>query len=187
MIGGAVRDNLAALGQALGLLAGLDAELYTRPVPACFNSTAGAHLRHVIEHYTSFLSGVRGGLVDYEARARDSRIETEPGYALACIERLGVELRELADDGRNRRLRVRSETAGGPDREPDANGTEREEPWADSCVLRELEYLLSHTVHHYALIGVICGLAGHAVPKDFGLAPSTLRFLQAQAKSEAAA
>ena len=180
MIGAAVRDNRAALAQALELLAGLDAERYARRVPACFNSSAGGHLRHVIEHYASFLGGVRGGLVDYEARARDARIEAEPAHAAACLVTLGVELERLAEMGGNRRLRVRLETAGPAEAEDG-------EPWADSCALRELEFLLSNTVHHVALIGVICGSLGHAVPKDFGMAPSTLRFLRAQAESTAAA
>jgi hypothetical protein len=180
MIGAAVRDNLAALGQALELLAGLDAERYARRVPACFNSSAGGHLRHVIEHYESFLGGLRGGLVDYEARARDARIEAEPAYAAGLIASLGATLRRLEETGENRRVRVRSETAGAAE----AGGGE---PWADSCALRELEFLLSHTVHHYALIGIICGMVGHATPRDFGLAPSTLRFLRAQAERTAAA
>lgn len=174
----AVRDNLAALGQALELLAGLDGASYTRRVPACFNSSAGGHMRHVIEHYASFLGGLVGGRVDYEARPRDPRIESEPGYAADRIVALSAELGclgEAAVDGML--LRVRSETAGAESVPGD--------PWADSSVLRELEYLLSHTVHHYALIGVICGMEGRTVPKDFGMAPSTLRYLRARAERSA--
>lgn len=178
LIGAAVRDNLAALGQALDLLAELDAERYARRVPQCFNSSAGGHLRHVIEHYASFLGGVRAGVVDYEARPRDVRIETEPVYAAGCIASLCEDLRQLTAAGANSRVRVRSETADAAE----ADG----ELWADSCALRELEFLLSHTVHHYALIGVICGMVGHATPKDFGMAPSTLRFQRAQAERSAA-
>ena len=63
---------------------------------------------------------------------------------------------------------------------------EQDTVWCDSSASRELEFLLSHTVHHYALIGVICQLAGQTLPKDFGMAPSTLRHLQSQADAACA-
>jgi hypothetical protein len=181
-IAAAVRDNLDALSQALELLAGLDAERYARRVPVCFNSAAGGHLRHVIEHYASLLAGWRAGAVDYEARARDARMETEPAYAAGCIATLCADLGALAEGDGERPLRVRAETVGvhGMD-SPDLD------PWADSTILRELEFLLSHTIHHYALIAVICGVLGHPLPKDFGVAPSTLRFRRAQASASQAA
>lgn len=170
MLGAAVRDNVLALGQAIELLGSLDAERYARPQPACFNSSTGGHLRHVLEHYTSFLRGLRTGVIDYEARARDPRIENDPEHAARRTGAIQAELALLGAVTGNRRLRVRSECA----REGDA------EPWGDSCALRELEFLLSHTIHHFALIAVICSLGGHGVLEDFGVAPSTLRFRRAQ-------
>lgn len=167
MITPSIRDNVAALRQGSELLAGLSAELYAQRTPACFNSSAGGHLRHVIEHYLSFLEGTETGEIDYEARARDPLIEKDPGYAAAQLEAIGERLVRLEAD---RALRVRAECAPA-----DAA------MWGVSSVVRELEFLLSHTVHHYALIGVICQLGGQRLPKDFGMAPSTLRYLQSQA------
>ena len=70
-----------------------------------------------------------------------------------------------------------------PDGEPASILFERGEgltaddaPWADSSVERELQVLLSHTVHHYALIAVALRLHGHPVDEEFGVAPSTLRY-----------
>jgi hypothetical protein len=192
MVGAAVRDNVAALGQALELLGTLDAERYTRRQAACFNSSAGGHLRHVLEHYSSFLQGLRTGVVDYEARARDLRVENEPEHAACCVEALRGELATTAARAGNRRLRVRAETArasgaDGADGAAGANGADGEAvPWGDSCALRELEFLLSHTIHHFAFIGVICALEGHATPEDFGVAPSTLRHRRAEARAAAA-
>jgi hypothetical protein len=40
---------------------------------------------------------------------------------------------------------------------------------------RELQYLLSHTIHHYAIIGSILRAQGVEPGPDFGVAPSTLR------------
>lgn len=168
MISHAIRDNIAALQQGIDLLSRLSTERYTQRTPACFNSTAGAHLRHVIEHYFSFFQGMQTGEIDYEARARDSLIETDPAYALAQLESVCDRLERLKDAAV---LHVRSESLPG----------KMETVWCASSTLRELEFLLSHTVHHYALIGVICQLAGQSLPKNFGMAPSTLRHLQTQA------
>jgi uncharacterized damage-inducible protein DinB len=171
MITSSIRDNVAALRQGIELLARLPSESYARRTPACFNSSAGGHLRHVIEHYLSFLKGAETGEIDYEARARDPLIETDPAYAMAQLEAIGGRLEELAGD---RELAVRVESAATPE-------------WGRSTLVRELEFLLSHTVHHYALIGVICQLDGQTLPKDFGMAPSTLRYLQSQARAAACA
>jgi hypothetical protein len=38
---------------------------------------------------------------------------------------------------------------------------------------RELGMLLSHTVHHYALIAMLLRARGIEPPADFGVAPST--------------
>ncbi len=43
---------------------------------------------------------------------------------------------------------------------------------------RELAFVMSHTIHHNALIGVIAKLLGIDVPERFGYAPSTLAYLE---------
>lgn len=173
MIAHCIRDNVAALRQGIDLLALVSPEGYTRRIPACFNSSAGGHLRHVIEHYLSFLQGADTGEIDYEARARDPLIEGDPAYASAQLEAIGERLARLAEDGP---VRVRVESA------PVAGSA----AWGASTVVRELEFLLSHTVHHYALIGVIGHLSGQVIPKDFGVAPSTLRHQKTQASAACA-
>jgi hypothetical protein len=57
---------------------------------------------------------------------------------------------------------------------------EAEDVWMPSTLGRELEFLRSHTVHHYALIALIFRAHEASVPSSFGVAPSTLRY-QAEA------
>ena len=173
MIRNCIRDNLAAIDQGIDLLREIGGARYTQRIPACFNSAAGGHMRHVIEHYLSFLQALETGEVDYESRPRDALIEGDPGYAIGQMEAIKQRLTAFATEGFDGMLRVRVETA--PTDEPS--------PWTGSTTLRELEFLLSHTVHHYALVAVVCRLAGHATPPDFGMAPSTLRYLKMQAAS----
>jgi len=158
--------NLHCLEQAIELLGRLPAGAYAR-VESRHAKTAGPHLRHVLDHYSSFLSGLPDLRVDYDARERDIRLESEIPFAIDRLrEILGglvlvdLELLELPID-------VRLE-AGGPE----------DEQWSRSTVRRELQFLLSHTVHHFALIAMVLERHGVPVAEDFGVAPSTLKHWQ---------
>jgi len=168
MIPSSIRDNLAAIEQGIVLLNEIGPVRYTQKIPVCFNSAAGGHMRHVIEHYMSFLQGLETGDVDYESRPRDTLIESDPVYAVGQLETIKRRLNEFAGENADRALQVRAETAP----------ADAPSPWAGSTALRELEFLLSHTIHHYALVAVVCRLAGQETPADFGMAPSTLRYLK---------
>jgi hypothetical protein len=161
----AIQDNCDTLEQSRLLLALLDDDDYGRKHPFCFHSSIGGHYRHVLDHYFSFLKGGVQGIVSYEARDRDPRLETESAYASRRAQEVCEALRSLNRQQLRRPLLMRSEF-----------GRQAEEQsYAPSSQLRELEFLLSHTVHHFALIGAICGVEGIELPPDFGLAPSTLR------------
>jgi len=178
MIAEAARANILLLQQATDLLVAMGEKRYASRVPECFNSTPGGHLRHIIDHYQGLLDGLPRGEVDYEHRARDPKVECEAGYAGAVLSELVVRLEVVAAEDRDRALRVRSEAA---DEEGDL-AAEAAAPtvWGDSSLLRELEFMLSHTVHHYALVAVMCRLLGHEPAAEFGMAPSTIRHLRRQ-------
>lgn len=48
----------------------------------------------------------------------------------------------------------------------------------ESSLMRELVFVGSHTVHHYALIKVIANDQGLQVSSNFGIAPATASFLR---------
>lgn len=160
----AARANLAVLDQGLGLLTALGPERYTERVPLCFNSSVGAHLRHVLDHYEAFLAGLPGGALDYESRSRDPVLERDATVARERLESIGRRLSELAVEGDDGPLAVIAETSSGIA--------------LRSSTVRELEFLLSHTIHHYALIAVIARSLGCEPADTFGMAPSTLKHLQ---------
>jgi uncharacterized damage-inducible protein DinB len=76
-------------------------------------------------------------------------------------------LRKMSDRGRDAPLR------GALDPAARSDGSAG---WTATTFGRELQYLLSHTVHHFALIGVMLRLLGVDPGSDFGVAPSTLRY-----------
>jgi len=77
---------------------------------------------------------------------------------------------DLVDD-LNRQLRIKMAISA---------DVKENTPLSDSTVRRELQYLQSHTIHHFALISMILRLQGLRPADDFGVAPSTLQYLQKQ-------
>jgi hypothetical protein len=53
--------------------------------------------------------------------------------------------------------------------------------WSGTSVGRELQFLVSHTVHHYAVIAAMLRPQGVEPGADFGVAPSTLVYEQGSA------
>jgi hypothetical protein len=170
-----LQTNRCWLQQALDLLKNLDDAAYASSPQGLEPHRAGGHLRHIIEFYECFLLGMQRGYIDYDARARDLRVETNRAVAMVRIHQLLSRLTELERLECDARLWVKAEAS-------DANGVLGK--FLASSVGRELQVLSSHTVHHFALMAVTLRALGASVPKDFGVAPSTLRHRQA---TEAAA
>ncbi len=154
-------DNITALQQACALLQSLTPAQYAQANPICFNSSIGGHLRHALDHYVSFNAGLDSGRIDYEARARDTRLERERDYALASITSTIARLNQESASLHEFPIQVRLEN--------------QTNAWAPSSIRRELQFLLSHTIHHWALVAVCARSLGVPPPADFGIAPSTLR------------
>ena len=164
-VAAAVQANLLLLAQGIEVISRLGPNRYGERVAACFNSSAGGHFRHVIEHYQSVLAAVASGDLDYENRARDTMIETSADHASDVVRSVMTSLRTL--NPVDREISIAAESAPGAR--------------VATSLGRELEFLISHTVHHYALIAVIAGLQDVVCPSDFGMAPSTIKFQQSQA------
>ena len=155
--------NLAVLDQGLRLLDDLDDDLYQAP-GADGGSSIGAHVRHCIDFFERFLAGLEDGRVDYDARGRDPRIAADRNVARSRFLAVRERLEQLTVDDASRTLTVRA----------DAAAAAAETTWCPSSVGRELQVLLSHTVHHYALIALCLRAHGVVPPPGFGVAPSTL-------------
>lgn len=174
--------NIRFVRQGIALLESIDDGAYTRTAPPIYNSGVGAHVRHVLDHYLRFLSDYPTGIVDYDARARDPRIETDRRAALGAAHAVIEALTALPDTDLRRAVTVAMDCdAGGADdasAPPDPGAPSGRPDVGDGCpstVQRELIFLVSHTVHHYALIGQMLRHQAVELPADFGVAPSTLR------------
>jgi uncharacterized damage-inducible protein DinB len=156
--------NIAILAQGRDLLARLTDEEYVAPGPSGLRGGVGPHLRHVLDHYELFLAGCEGQVVDYDVRARETAIERDRNAALSKIGAIVAGLVALAETDVARALLVKVDSGEAGERFEGA-----------SSVGRELQFLVSHTVHHYAVIAVLLRVRGVDPGRDFGVAPSTLK------------
>lgn len=163
-----------AVVQTLRDLAGVVAELaphqYTASIASMSGGTVGGHVRHCLDHIRALLDTAPGGIVDYDQRVRGTRIESDPQAARDEIRRLRHVAEAAADRPAASPLIVRVLLT------PDRPAVE-----APSTLGRELAFVLSHTVHHNAMIRSMALSLGVSLPSVFGVAPSTLAHRRDQA------
>jgi len=165
---GAAQDVLL---QGLGLLFELGDHTFSRTAGAPFNASIGQHYRHVLEHFQSLIKGQRSGEINYDARERNVRIESEVTYASIATCDVLRALKRYTEETLARNCHV-------------TNSVGYSSPQAatfQSNISRELAYCVGHAIHHYAIIRLICHEVGITVLPEFGIAPSTLRHLSSVA------
>lgn len=170
-----IADNLALLDRALAFVDAIDDDGFRIPDPSLDLAAPGSHLRHVLDFVRCVVDGIRLGRIDYDLRPRDERIERDRSFARFEIGTQRRRLAALATLPPTRRVMVRAECE-------DADG-----PWSESTFHRELLFLQSHTVHHFALIALHAKRLHLDVGDDFGVAPSTLRHRRAMESARACA
>jgi uncharacterized damage-inducible protein DinB len=161
----AVRALAAALVQMADVVDTLTDEQYTQR-PGAAGSTVGGHVRHNLDHIDAMLRGFRSGRLNFDQRERGTAVEHNRTEAVAATDRLRAEL--LAFPWEAARESVLLSALISVD-------LPAVEVW--STPEREVVFVLSHTVHHNALIAVIARLVGADTPADFGYAPSTIAHL----------
>lgn len=137
---------------------------YMRPSRVLFGATIGQHVRHIIELFQCLELGYEAGVVNYEKRKRDIRIETDKQLAVSLLK----EVYETID-------------------RPDKDILLEAEDYSDTAMpveiqsnyYREIAYNLEHTIHHMALIRVgVNEVSLVQLPQEFGMAFSTIKHQQ---------
>ncbi|MFB9841633.1 DinB family protein [Mucilaginibacter ginsenosidivorans] len=137
-----------------------DAE-YKQPCATLFNATIGQHVRHIIELFICLYKGYDIGIIDYDNRERDIRIESHKDFA---IELLQVVISDLNKHNKDLLLAA-------------SYGDNSSPLLITTSFNREVIYNLEHTIHHMALIRVgINEVSDLALPDEFGVAASTIRY-----------
>jgi uncharacterized damage-inducible protein DinB len=157
--------------ELLDVLAAMTPAQFAAPTGHLFsNGAIGGHVRHCLDHVRAVVDGAARGVIDYDHRARGTCIETDVAAAAAEAARLHSRILDLAAHDRDVRVHV-------------AVMAERNGPTLTlaSTLARELAFVLSHTVHHNAIIRAMALSLGVTVPDTLGYAPSTLAHMDASA------
>lgn len=154
-----------ALAQMAAVVSALGLEAYrARPLPDVSGSI-GEHVRHCLDHVDALASADRWSDLSYDRRARGTAIETDPAAALRSIQLLRIKIAV----GRW------SSWAHEPIFVSSTISRDGDIATGMSTLAREMTFVLSHTIHHQATIGLLASLQGCGVPADFGYAHSTPR------------
>lgn len=151
-----IRHSLDELTDLLNQLSDND---YSKSCLALSNATIGEHTRHILEMFQCLQNGYDSGIINYDNRERNNRIQTETEFAKQCITEIKTGLQsdnkimflEQFIDGLTMRIQ--------------------------SNYYRELLYNLEHCVHHQALIKVaVLQFENVLVNDNFGVARSTIEY-----------
>jgi 1-acyl-sn-glycerol-3-phosphate acyltransferase len=156
--------NAALLERSAALVRRLDDAAFCAPEIRPGGAGVGPQLRHCADYARTLLDGLDSGRIDYDARKRDPLFEVNRASAVRELEALAERLRALDREAIDRALLVRTEAAMLP---------AGADPWTHSSLRRELLMLISHTVHHHALVRERLLGRGCDPGREFGLAPST--------------
>lgn len=151
-----VKRNLEENIQLLRQLT--NAELTTKNLKLS-QATIGEHIRHSIELLDCLLSNYEIGIVNYDVRQREIKIQTDINYAITILEN---QVKNIEKPNKSLSL---------------VHCSFSESELLPTNYYRELLYNLEHSIHHQALIKVALFSFPHIKISDsFGVAPSTLAY-----------
>jgi hypothetical protein len=154
-----IQNVFVQLSETLHLLSN---EQYIHPSKTLFNATIGQHTRHIIEMFICLEKGYDEGVVNYEKRPRDLRVETDKNFACSLLINIYNDLNKV-----NKQMVLH--TSYNEDSDQIIS--------FQTNYHREVAYNLEHTIHHMALIKVgISELSDIQLPDGFGVATSTIKF-----------
>ena len=157
-----VQPLFELLHQMRTMIERLDDVEYASPAPGRSSGGIGGHVRHCLDHVSALIAGTRTGLCAYDRRHRGTAVESSRAAAIGEITELTCGLLHL--DATTLEAEVFVETQ---------LDTSESMVITRSSVCREIAFVVSHTIHHHAIMGQLMNARGLAVPPRFGLAPAT--------------
>ncbi len=158
---------LEVIAQLSEILTQLNESTYAQKLLILNGSSVGQHVRHVVEFYLCLLKGLDAGVVNYDSRERNYLLETDLNYTQNTLNLIIEELESIINYNRNLQIVV--------------NFNENEPFLVESTFMREIVYMIEHSIHHYALIRI--GLQENfkqvQIPANFGIAYSTIKHQEA--------
>jgi len=153
------------LDQLDAVLCQISAEHYALNISS-LNASVSQHIRHILEFYVCLFEGLKIGVVNYDNRERDPRIENDKLFTLELIKELKEKINNQVDNN-NLILELKY------------GGISENNISLSTNYYRELAYNIEHTIHHLAIIkqSIINHFNYIELPNHFGIASSTVRYV----------
>ena len=159
-----LRIHFDPINDAIEFLDKLTPTLYATEPQGPFNSSIGAHMRHILDHYQALMLGTQAGYVDYTQRARESAVEKDMTLAQESWQQIRAWLADISEHSLQTTFEVMTEHG-----------------LVFSTIARELSFVSSHAVHHFAFMKQLAHAFDVHLSDDVGVAPATLKNLREQA------
>ncbi|RFS15540.1 DinB family protein [Emticicia sp. C21] len=160
------QTSIEVINQLKDLLNQINSNEYTESLAVLNESSIGQHVRHTIEFFQCLIKGSLTGIVDYDARERNLLIETNLLFALNVLTE--IEHSVATEPNLYRTLKIK------------VNYGENNFEFIESNFMRELVYMIEHSIHHFALIriGIQENFRHIQIEPTFGVAYSTIKYKQ---------
>jgi hypothetical protein len=157
-----VQPLAGLLQQMRSMIERMDDGGYTMPAPGRSSGGVGGHVRQCLDHVDALVHATRTGVVEYDRRHRGTDVETCRAAAVHQIDALTRQLAALDSSMLDEPLLVETQI--------DPAGAMI---LTRSSVCREVAFVISHTIHHNAIVAQLLAGRGQTLDARFGLAPAT--------------
>lgn len=158
------------LSQARQLLECVSDDQYQERLNSGRKSSIGEHFRHILDMFEAVKLGIQVGKIDYDRRERGGAVETDRDVCASRCEQMQHYFSRLDDESLAKNAQVKTEVTLYECHSIELN----------SSICREIIFVSTHAVHHFAIVNDIARQLHCNVANDFGLAPATKTFIRTQ-------
>ncbi len=135
---------------------------YCKPIDRLGGATIGQHTRHILEFFICLQKGLKSGIVNYDNRSRDQRIETDQSVAMEIIDQINDFIQHTDECSLTLEVQYDETTV----------------ITLPSCLSREIAYNIEHAIHHMAILKIgMSEVADYVkLSPSFGIAAATMRY-----------
>ncbi|GLS90941.1 hypothetical protein GCM10007916_20080 [Psychromonas marina] len=163
-----INSQINILAQAKSYLHSVTSTQYRAVISPLFISSAGQHIRHILDHYIAIKEAIHSGTINYDKRSRGGTIETDIDAAMAQLDEIEEFLLSLSKIQLQQTIQLSTEVSV----------EKKQVEVVDTTLARELIFVGSHAIHHFAMIGQISKAQKLTIPEQFGIAPATATFMR---------
>ena len=156
-------NSITILNQISGLVQQINDNDYSYQLDLLSGNTIAKHIRHILELYVQFNSGILLNQINYDKRERNLLIEHNKTYTITFINDLISKIKLIDNSDSAILLNTL---------------INNNEFLIKTSIERELVYNIEHAIHHMAIIKIalLSNFKDISIPPNFGVAPSTVKY-----------